>query len=72
MMKGATSDSYLEKAVQDIPMREIRDVVSSCYFDENNKFCAVLSKVKDLELKGKLGASRKIKCNYLFEVWSQG
>lgn len=71
-MTGATSDCYLDKVVQDVSLHEIRDIVSSCYFDENNNFCAVLSKVSDPDLKVKFGSSRLIECNYLFEVWSQG
>ena len=34
MEPGATSESYLESVVQDVPLEQIRRVVDSCYFDE--------------------------------------
>jgi len=71
MKSGATSDQYLESILQDVPLQKIREIVRSCHFDQNNLFCAVLSKVSDPRLKDKYGDG-STKCNYLFEVWSQG
>ena len=51
---------------QNVPLNNLKTVLSSCYFDESLKYAAVLSKVVDSELK------RLLKGNYLLEVWTEG
>ena len=70
MEKDATSEQYLESVVQDVPLHEIRKVVDSCYFDEEQKNAAILSEIdpdqKYDDLRKSYGG------RYLFEVWRDG
>ena len=67
MMKDAQSDQFLNHVIQDVPLYKLKEVVRSCYFDENLRFCAIFTEIKDNSLKEKFGGN-----NYLLEVWSDG
>lgn len=51
MFRNATSDEFLDNIVQDVPLKDLKEVDRSCYFDENLQFCAVLFKIHDDRLK---------------------
>ena len=67
MCKNSTSDAFLNHVVQDVPLSDLKNVLRSCYFDENLRFCAILSEIKLDELKDIYGGA-----NFLLEVWSDG
>ena len=66
MFRNATSDDFLDNIVQDVPLKDLKEVIQSCYFDENLQFCAVLSRINDNDLK------KMLQGNYLFELWFEG
>ena len=66
MFSNETSDDFLDNIKQDVPLKALKEVIQSCYFDENLTFCAVLSRVHDDKLKEMLGG------NFLFELWFEG
>ena len=66
MEKDATSDQFLNHLTQDVPLHLLKKVIKSCYFDENMRFCAIMSEVVDHSLREHLGGQ------YLFEVWADG
>ena len=47
MHKNSTSDMFLEKVEQDVPLQDLKTVIRSCYFDENLLFCAILVQIHD-------------------------
>ena len=67
MLPEATSDDFLNHVTQNVPLRRLKMVVRTRYFDENLHFAAILSKIMDESLREKFGD-----CNYLFEVWCEG
>jgi len=66
MAKNAISDYFFNRVVQDVPLAELKEVVRSCHFDENMKFCAILTKINDERLK------IQIEGNFLLQIWSEG
>ena len=67
MRKDATSDNFLDQVSQNVNLGELKQVERSCYFDQNLNFAAIISQIRNEELKKKYGNN-----NYLLEVWSDG
>ena len=51
MTKDATSDVFLERVTQNVPLNELKKVIKSCYFDENMNFAALVSEIINDDLK---------------------
>ena len=52
-------------------LSELKEVVDSCHYDENQTFGAVLVEIKDTRLKAEYGWCIDSKL-FNFEVWSNG
>ena len=64
--RDSSSSQYFDKVVQTVPLRDLKEIVGSCYYDETLEFCAVLTQINDEKLK------EKLEVNFQLEVWWSG
>ena len=60
------ADKFFQEISADVPLKQLRKIVNSAYFDEDLRFCGLLSEIVDDRLKHYLHA------NFLLEIWCDG
>ena len=56
----------MQEIAADVPLGDLREIVNSAYFDEDLRFCGLLSKLIDDRLRHQYNA------NFLLEIWTDG